>query len=57
MEITWAGRWSAAEEDEDSVVRDIGSIEAWPRVCSDTIKELKELWFNLPETYALLYFI
>jgi hypothetical protein len=57
MEITWAGRWNAAEEEEDSVMRDIGSIEAWARVSSDAIKELKALWFNLPESNALLFFI
>jgi hypothetical protein len=38
-------------------MRDIWSIEAWARVSSDAIKELKALWFNLPEMNALLFFI
>jgi hypothetical protein len=43
MEITWAGRWKAAEDNEEFVIAAIGSLEALAMGSSDTMKDFKIL--------------
>jgi len=50
MEITWAGRWNVAEDNEESEAVAIGSLEALARRSSDTMKELIYNWNSLSKT-------
>jgi len=53
MEITWAGRWNAAEDSEESVIIATGSLKALAMKCSDTMKKLKYIFNFLRDLCSL----
>ena len=53
MEITWAGRWNAEEDSEESVVVDTVSLKALAMKCSDTMKKLKYIFNFLRDLCSL----